>query len=103
MMKKNEIIAFSMEYASYLMRKAIGIETIILFGSVARGDFDKESDTDIFVNIRNARKADKDIVRNPLKFVASHIAQKELIPSLFPFRAITADSMRASYNLGCYM
>src|SRR3989338_1392656 len=62
-MKRNELIAFSMEYASYLMRKTISIESIILFGSVARGDFDKESDIDIFVSVRNSRKTDKDIVR----------------------------------------
>ncbi len=62
-MKENDITAFSMEYASYLIRKVRVIESIILFGSVARGDFDKESDIDIFVNIRNPRKVDKDIVR----------------------------------------
>lgn len=62
-MKRNELIALSMEYASYLMRKAIDVESIIIFGSVARGDFDKESDIDIFVNIRNSRKVDKDIIR----------------------------------------
>lgn len=52
-----------MEYASYLIHNMINIDSIILFGSVSRGDFDKESDIDIFINIKNSTKKDKEIIR----------------------------------------
>lgn len=51
-MKKNELIAYALSFASFLLKdRTIGdsISRIILFGSIARGDFDKESDIDIFV------------------------------------------------------
>ncbi len=62
-MKRNEIIALAMEYASYLVHNMAHIENIILFGSVARGDFDKKSDIDIFINIINPGKKDEDKAR----------------------------------------
>ena len=49
---KSELIAYASSFAAFLLGdKAIGnnISRIILFGSVARGDFDRESDIDIFV------------------------------------------------------
>lgn len=51
-MKKNELIAYASSFAAFLLKdKTIGnnISRITLFGSVARGDFDEESDIDIFV------------------------------------------------------
>ena len=62
-MKRNELIALAMEYASYLMHNMPNINNIILFGSVARGDFDKKSDIDIFVDVANPGKKDEDCVR----------------------------------------
>ena len=44
------LIAFAMDFASYLEENVGGIRNIILFGSVARGKFDKESDIDIFID-----------------------------------------------------
>lgn len=44
------LIAFAMDFASYLEENAKHIRSIILFGSVARGKFDGESDVDIFVD-----------------------------------------------------
>ncbi|MEK6984428.1 MAG: nucleotidyltransferase domain-containing protein [Nanoarchaeota archaeon] len=54
-MKKNELISYAMSFASFLiMDKPISENTakIILFGSVARGDFDEESDIDIFIDTK---------------------------------------------------
>lgn len=51
-MENNNLIAYSMSFASYLVQsiKSDKIKNIILFGSVARGDHNKESDIDIFVD-----------------------------------------------------
>jgi predicted nucleotidyltransferase len=52
-MKRNNIIAYAMAFSSYLLqsiKSESSIINIILFGSVARNDFDKDSDIDIFVD-----------------------------------------------------
>ncbi|HIH37611.1 nucleotidyltransferase domain-containing protein [Candidatus Woesearchaeota archaeon] len=47
----SKLIAFAMDFASYLMQHVeIGkVDEILLFGSVARGDAGKKSDVDIFL------------------------------------------------------
>jgi len=58
MAERNELIAYAMDFASYLISK-IGdgkIQRIILHGSIARGDFDDKSDIDLFID------ADKKII-----------------------------------------
>lgn len=62
-MNKKELVAFAMDYASYIEERVDGIRNIILFGSVARGRFDSESDIDIFIDIPNARKVTEDKVK----------------------------------------
>ena len=59
-MERNEIIAYAMDFASYLVSRSEGINRIILHGSVARGDFDSESDIDLFVDITD-KKSEKKI------------------------------------------
>lgn len=52
-MQRNELVSYAMSFAAFLLRESHvseNISKIILFGSVARGDFDKESDVDIFVD-----------------------------------------------------
>ena len=51
-MKKENLIAYAMNFASFLLDEKIAkdIDNVILFGSVARGDFDDESDIDIFID-----------------------------------------------------
>lgn len=57
-MNRSEIISYAMDFASYLLLKVDGIDRILLFGSVPRGDFDDASDVDIFVDtkIKNIQK-----------------------------------------------
>ena len=50
-MEQNELISYSMEFASFLVRNIKSIEKIILYGSIARGDFHSDSDIDLFVDI----------------------------------------------------
>jgi predicted nucleotidyltransferase len=58
------------------IRTAFGskVSKIILFGSYARGDYDSESDVDIFVlvNDNNLRKYRKDRVKIITEFLESH-------------------------------
>jgi len=48
---RTSLIGYSLSFASFLLDSRLGerIDKIILFGSVARGDFDKESDIDLFI------------------------------------------------------
>lgn len=55
-----DLIAYSMDYASFLLnnlpeKQAQYITDITLFGSVARGDFDDSSDIDIFINVKDKK------------------------------------------------
>lgn len=63
---RNELISYAESFASFLL-DSIGsdkIRKIILFGSVARGDFDRESDIDIFIDSTHDIE---DSVRSALK------------------------------------
>lgn len=59
-MNNKDLAAYSMDYASFLLnnlpeKQASCITEIILFGSVARGDFDESSDIDIFIDITDQK------------------------------------------------
>lgn len=59
LLSKENLLALCYAYVSYLFRgKNVQekIKTIYLFGSVARGDFDKESDIDIFIDIEKTNE-----------------------------------------------
>ncbi len=50
---RSKLLSYAMDFSSFLIQK-IGedsIRQIILFGSVARGEADKESDVDIFIDL----------------------------------------------------
>jgi predicted nucleotidyltransferase len=59
MMEKNEIISYAMDFASYVISKVEGIESILLYGSVSRGDFTKNSDIDLFFDTKEKMVEDK--------------------------------------------
>jgi len=61
MQEKNELISYAMDFASYLIDKIPEIDRIILYGSVARGDFDKDSDIDLFIDTKE--KIEKKIIK----------------------------------------
>ncbi len=54
-MEQNKLISFALSFASFLVER-IRVETIILFGSVAQNNFDKESDIDIFIDTDEKNK-----------------------------------------------
>ena len=47
---RNKLIAYAMHFASFVIEQGIKARRIILFGSVASGEFDKESDIDVFID-----------------------------------------------------
>ena len=67
-MNRDLLIAYSIEFVSFLFRttaiKKNKIKGIYLFGSVARGDFDKDSDIDLFID--SDSKETKSIIEKAL-------------------------------------
>lgn len=55
MTEKNELIAYALDFVSYLISKIDNINRVILHGSIARGDFDEESDIDLFIDAREIK------------------------------------------------
>lgn len=55
-MKKADLIAYAHTYVSFVLpRIKMSLKEIILFGSVARDDFDEDSDVDLFFNVMGER------------------------------------------------
>lgn len=77
-LNRDQLISYAYAFISYLLRDpktdVSEIKNIYLFGSVARGDFDKESDVDIFIDTSENLK--KNIKRALKKFYNSKEAKK---------------------------
>lgn len=72
-MRYRELVAYANAFVSFVLPK-IDVEEIILFGSVARGEATKESDIDLFFNVKNNEKKIKENVKKQLeKFYKSKI------------------------------
>lgn len=54
-MKKSDLTSYAINFTSFLI-KHIKVNTVILFGSVARGDFDEKSDIDIFIETNQPKE-----------------------------------------------
>ena len=61
---RNKAIAYAMDFSSFLIESGIEPTNIILFGSAVSGSLDKDSDIDIFVDIKPETERD---VRSALK------------------------------------
>ncbi len=80
MTKQKDLIAYAEEWVSYLLLKLSPkdfneIKSIILFGSVARGDFDEKSDIDIFVDVADTALESK-INKATESFLASKLKRR---------------------------
>ncbi len=64
-LSKHDLLAYASEFTSFLLQSNIReiIERIIVFGSVARGNFDSESDIDVFVDSRKDIKKEVEKVQ----------------------------------------
>lgn len=74
-MKQNTLLAYALSCSSFLIEQLPppAIERIILFGSVARGDFDEESDIDLFIDTN--REIEKE-ARQALKLFQTSATQR---------------------------
>lgn len=75
-MNRFELISYAMDFCSLLLRSIVSdrINGIILFGSVVRGDFDEESDVDIFVDSKY--KIEKEVNKVLKSFEVSDVNEK---------------------------
>jgi predicted nucleotidyltransferase len=74
---KPELIAYASAFVSFIFPKIEDIKEIILFGSTARGEADKESDIDLFFYTEKKHEEKiKAVIKEELKkFYKSKIAQ----------------------------
>ena len=74
-MNQNNIIAYAASFVSFLLDDRISraINRIILFGSVARGTFDEESDIDLFIDTKEDIEKD---IQNILRLFQGSEIQK---------------------------
>lgn len=62
-MERHKLVSLALSFASFLLDR-IEVKSVILFGSVAKNTFDKESDIDIFIE---TDKKNEDKIRNILE------------------------------------
>ncbi len=95
MLQKNELISYTLDFVSYLISKTNKINRIILHGSVAREDFDEESDIDLFIDTKEKieKKVNKILenyyktkkfkqwelkgIENPFSFIIGNLENEE--------------------------
>jgi predicted nucleotidyltransferase len=58
---RHKLIAYAAHFASFVLENGAKPDRIILFGSVASGEFDKKSDIDLFIDTE--KRTEKDILR----------------------------------------
>ena len=74
MLNREDLISYAMDFSSYLIRNNKNIRKIILYGSIARGDFNKNSDIDLFIDIDE--KQEKNIKKIEENFYESESYKK---------------------------
>ncbi len=93
-MKKNEALSYAHDFIRVLISR-IGNDAreIILFGSVARGDFDEESDVDIFLNVSKEKiKLVQDVVNKAVNEFEVHSARTWKLKGVdMPIKCIVGD------------
>ncbi|MBI3051849.1 nucleotidyltransferase domain-containing protein [Candidatus Woesearchaeota archaeon] len=70
---KNKVVAYALHFTSFLLESGIQPHRVILFGSVATGESDKESDVDVFID---TDKSDETGIRNALKIFEKTFGEK---------------------------
>ena len=70
-----ELISYAMDFASFFMQNSANLKnvnSVILFGSVARGEATKKSDVDLFLDVNeNENKIEKEVKEIKDKFYES--------------------------------
>lgn len=70
-----ELIAYSLSFVSFTLKDINKLKEVILFGSVARGDFSEKSDVDLFFNVekKDVKSTENIIKKNLVKFYKSKV------------------------------
>src|SRR3989338_104004 len=81
-MKRESLISYAAHFASFVLESEVSkdITRIILFGSVARGDFDDESDIDIFIDTK--KDIEKEMSKLLMLFLSSESQKKWVLKGL---------------------
>ncbi len=75
-LNKSELISYSLSFISFILKDLENlVHEIILFGSIARDNFDKNSDIDLFFDVdkENIKKVDNLIKKGIIKFYKSKL------------------------------
>ena len=80
-MNKYKIIGYAQAFVSYIMSdeelwEKKRIKNIILFGSTTRGDFTKDSDVDIFMELENEKETD--YIRKRVSFLLGKFSESDI-------------------------
>lgn len=75
MLNKNQLISYAMEFSSFLVENTDKINKIILYGSVVKGDFNEDSDIDLFIEILD-KKDEKKIKKIEERFYKTNLYQR---------------------------
>ncbi|MBI2971421.1 MAG: nucleotidyltransferase domain-containing protein [Candidatus Aenigmarchaeota archaeon] len=70
---KNKMIAYALDFTSFLLENGIEPKRVILFGSVVTGEFDRESDIDVFID---TDKPEEKEIKNVLKVFEKTFGEK---------------------------
>lgn len=83
-MNRYDLTAYAMEFCTFLLKseEAEHIKRIILFGSVARGDFDNESDIDLFIDTERGKEVESAVQKTLKAFEISEANEKWMLRGL---------------------
>jgi predicted nucleotidyltransferase len=92
-MKQHELLAYVYDYVRFLVDRSgsADIDEIMLFGSVARGDWDATSDADLFVNTKKVEDVQKVVDAALNEFEGSAMRNWELRGIKLPIKCIVGD------------
>jgi predicted nucleotidyltransferase len=94
-MERHELIAYALEFCSFLLRSeaAPSVRRVVLYGSVARGDHDEESDIDVFVDCGDDEEARGAVARAKAAFDASEARERWRLKGLESELSVKAGDM----------
>jgi len=69
---REEILALARKTASRIAENYPQVRRILLFGSLARGDFGARSDLDLLVILKDSPKTDPERVADLLKYISAY-------------------------------
>lgn len=91
-MNQDTLIAYALSFTSFLRERLPTIEKVILFGSVARGSFDQESDIDLFIDTR--QNVEQEVQKILALFRKSELQRKWELKGVKQTISVTVGSLK---------